>query len=98
QVGDLSGASRTQPHVEVNALHLPLEPAGIGVILLGKSHRLGGEDGGASVGIRRHLRSLVYRRSSFTISRAALNPDPPVSPTPGCVPDPHKYRLRIGVR
>src|SRR6266853_567620 len=31
-----------------------------------------------------------YRRKSFTISRAALAPEPPVKPAPGCVPDPHK--------
>jgi hypothetical protein len=39
-----------------------------------------------------------YRFRSFKISRAAFAPDPPVSPAPGCVPEPHKYRFWIGVR
>ena len=34
-----------------------------------------------------------YFFNSFRISRAAFLPDPPVSPTPGCVPLPHKYRF-----
>jgi hypothetical protein len=38
-----------------------------------------------------------YFFSAFAISRAALAPEPPVSPVPGCVPLPHKYRLSIGV-
>src|SRR6185369_4360579 len=37
-------------------------------------------------------------RSSFKISRAALAPEPPVSPTPGCVPEPQRYKFWIGVR
>lgn len=32
----------------------------------------------------------IYRFKSFRISRAALAPEAPVSPEPGCVPDPHK--------
>jgi hypothetical protein len=31
-----------------------------------------------------------YFLSAFTISRAALAPDPPVSPVPGWVPLPHR--------
>ena len=38
-----------------------------------------------------------YFFSAFAISRAALAPDPPVSPVPGCVPLPHKYSRSIGV-
>jgi hypothetical protein len=38
-----------------------------------------------------------YFFSAFAISLAALAPDPPVSPVPGCVPLPHKYRRSIGV-
>src|SRR5258708_11385728 len=40
---------------------------------------------------------LNYFFSAFAISRAALAPEPPVSPVPGCVPLPHKYRCSIGV-
>lgn len=32
------------------------------------------------------------------ISRAAFAPDMPFRPVPGCVPDPQRYRLRMGVR
>ena len=35
---------------------------------------------------------------SFNISRAALYPGAPITPPPGCAPDPHKYRPRTGVR
>ena len=31
--------------------------------------------------------------NSFNISRAAFAPEPPVSPAPGCVPLPHKYKF-----
>src|SRR5437588_1419450 len=41
---------------------------------------------------------IVYRRKCFRTSRAAFAPEPPVSPAPGCVPLPHKYRFWIGVR
>ena len=41
--------------------------------------------------------ALSYFFSDFKISFAALTPDPPVNPTPGCVPDPHKYKFSIGV-
>ena len=34
-----------------------------------------------------------YFFRSFKISRAALAPDPPVNPAPGCVPEPHKYKF-----
>src|SRR5207247_9107021 len=35
---------------------------------------------------------------SFRISRAAFAPEPPVSPVPGCVPEPHRYSPWTGVR
>ena len=41
---------------------------------------------------------LDYFLKSFTISFAAFAPDPPVNPAPGCVPLPHRYRFRMGVR
>src|SRR5207302_4524923 len=41
-----------------------------------------------------HLRTF----RSFIISRAAFAPEAPVSPVPGCVPDPQRYRFSIGVR
>jgi len=34
-----------------------------------------------------------YFFRSFRISRAALAPEPPVKPTPGWVPEPHRYRF-----
>ena len=37
-------------------------------------------------GFLHHLRAF----KSFRISRAAFAPEPPVSPVPGCVPDPHR--------
>src|SRR5580698_4744086 len=40
---------------------------------------------------------VSYFFSSFNISLAAFAPDPPVSPAPGCVPLPHKYKFSIGV-
>jgi tetratricopeptide (TPR) repeat protein len=39
-----------------------------------------------------------YFFNSFRISRAALAPEPPVNPAPGCVPEPQRYRFWIGVR
>jgi hypothetical protein len=45
-------------------------------------------------GFLHHLRPF----RSFKISFAAFIPEPPVSPVPGCVPDPQRYKLRIGVR
>ena len=41
---------------------------------------------------------LYHLCLSLIISLAAFAPDPPVSPIPGCVPEPHKYRFLIGVR
>src|SRR5271169_208282 len=41
--------------------------------------------------------NMNYFFSAFAISRAALAPEPPVSPVPGCVPLPHRYRRSIGV-
>lgn len=38
------------------------------------------------------------RRKSFAISRAALCPGAPVTPPPGCVPDPHIYSPASGPR
>lgn len=40
-----------------------------------------------------HLGMRHYFFNSFNISRAAFAPDPPVSPVPGCVPLPHKYKF-----
>ena len=34
-----------------------------------------------------------FQRSARRISRAALAPDPPVRPVPGCVPEPHKIQV-----
>ena len=39
-----------------------------------------------------------YFFSSFKISRAAFEPEPPVRPAPGCVPLPQRYKFVIGVR
>ena len=36
--------------------------------------------------------------SGLRISRAALYPGAPITPPPGCAPDPHRYRPRTGVR
>ena len=52
------------------------------------------------------LADALDRRSAFRAavpaslrtSRAALRPFAPVTPPPGCVPAPHRYRPRIGVR
>lgn len=38
------------------------------------------------------------RRQSFWISRAALWPEIPDTPPPGCVVEPHRYKARIGER
>jgi hypothetical protein len=38
------------------------------------------------------------RRQSFWISRAALWPEMPETPPPGCVVEPHRYKARMGVR
>ena len=46
---------------------------------------------------RRRPRHL-YFFSSFKISRAAFEPEPPVRPAPGCVPLPQRYKFVIGVR
>ena len=42
------------------------------------------------------LRTSVQR--SFRISRAALCPGAPMTPPPGCAPEPHRYRPLTGVR
>ena len=40
---------------------------------------------------------LDIERYPFRISRAALYPGAPITPPPGCVPDPHKYKPWMGV-
>ena len=34
----------------------------------------------------------------FSISRAQLNPGAPITPPPGCAPDPHRNKPFTGVR
>ena len=43
------------------------------------------------------LRRSPDRRRADTMALAAFAPERPFNPVPGCVPDPHRYRLRIGV-
>ena len=47
---------------------------------------------------RRPARRRRYFLIAFKISLAAFAPEAPVSPTPGCVPLPHKYKFSMGVR
>ncbi|SPF33818.1 hypothetical protein SBA4_1350022 [Candidatus Sulfopaludibacter sp. SbA4] len=39
-----------------------------------------------------------HTRPLFSISRAQLYPGAPITPPPGCAPDPHKYSPSTGVR
>jgi len=46
-----------------------------------------------NVSVQSLARGENYFFKSFSISRAAFAPDPPVNPAPGCVPEPHKYKF-----
>src|SRR5688572_12552260 len=43
-------------------------------------------------------REFQFQRRSRMISRAQLYPAAPITPPPGCAPDPHRYKPRSGVR
>jgi hypothetical protein len=51
---------------------------------------------GPQVATAAGCRGVIYVSAS-TITRAAFAPEPPVSPVPGCVPDPQRYSPGIGV-
>src|SRR5580658_2668756 len=48
-------------------------------------------------GYRAHTEEAKNQRRSRMISRAALAPDAPVKPLPGCVPEPQRYSPQMGV-
>src|SRR5579859_238974 len=60
-LGNLAGASSTEPHVKVNGLHLALKPSWIGVIALRQGHRFRDGDFRASVGIRGHQLNIATK-------------------------------------
>lgn len=43
-------------------------------------------------------RKVRRTRWSRTMTRDAFRPGIPITPPPGCVPDPHRYSPRSGVR
>lgn len=45
-----------------------------------------------------HRAAVPYPYESFSISRAALKPGAPITPPPGCAPEPHRYSPLTGVR
>src|SRR5258706_11623444 len=59
--------------------------------------------GGMVLGHREQAAFVDFLRrdqfhKSLRISRAALYPGAPMTPPPGCAPDPHRYRPGTGVR
>ena len=88
------GGIELNPHQEYAGVHVAVlvRVQDIPAVLVNESSNAGdyaflvGATEQQDGGFLRHLRAF----KSFRISRAAFAPEPPVSPVPGWVPDPHR--------